>query len=244
MQFSDTTNNTGIVQQTRDMARVDATQWATSKVVNSCNNWLDRIFTLGKKKDRNFQLDDSNHDKLPIGSTDLIENQSDYSFLTDEDGNRITNITRIDILDPQGKSIRLKKIDQDQITQGLESYKSVAGTPEEYDLIADNIVRLYPKPNYNMRLVEEEVAGITYHFQRAPSYFVATDTTKEPGVPNDLHRGFVIAGAYDCALTLGLPNLQPLSIELTKEEQKILDYFASRNTDSKGRLSANKENNR
>lgn len=236
--FSDTTNNSGILEQTRDFARVNSNQWSTQKVVNSCNNWLNKIFTFGKWKDRQFQLDDTNHTKLPIGTTNLVANQSDYSFLTDEQGNRITNITRIDILDSDGNYKQLKKIDQREIVSGLGAYKPTAGTPEEYDLIADNVVRLYPKPSANV------TAGLIYYFQRTPSYFLATDTTKEPGVSNDLHRGFIIASAYDCAVTLGLDNIQTLSVELQKEEQKISDYFASRNTDSKGRLTPSMENNR
>lgn len=74
-------------------------------------------------------------------------------------------------------------------------------------------------------------AGLKFYFQRTPSYFAASDTTKEPGVSPLLHRGFVIASAYDIALTLGLQNLQPLSVELAKEEQKMKDAFAIRNTD-------------
>jgi len=238
MIFSNNGTGEGIVEQTRDIARVDSTQWSTQKIVNSCNNWLDRIFTFGKSTDVNFQLDDSNHTKLPIGTTNLVANQSDYSFLTDEQGNRITNITRIDLVDAQGNHHNLKKIDIKEISGPLADYKSVPGIPEEYDLIADNIVRLYPTPKDN------STNGLVYHFQRTPSYFVSTDTTKAPGVANDLHRGFVIASAYDCAFTLGLSNLQALQVELQKEENKLSQYFNSRNSDSVSRLTPSKENNR
>jgi hypothetical protein len=46
----------------------------------------------------------------------------------------------------------------------------------------------------------------------------------------------VIAAAYDIALTLGLPNLQPLSVELQKEEQKMIQYFADRNNDERKQM--------
>lgn len=238
MVFSDTSTNLGILQRARNMARVDSTQWPTYQVVNSCNDWLNKIFTYGKWKDRQFQLDDTNHTKLPIGTTNLVAAQSDYSFLTDEQSNRITNITRIDIKDSSGNWTQLKKIDQNEIGQALDAYESTDGKPKEYDLIADNIIRLYPTPATSV------TAGIKFYFQRTPSYFTASDTTKEPGVSNDLHRGFVIASAYDAALTLGLDNLQALSVELEKEEQKLSDYFASRNTDSKGRLTPGKHSTR
>lgn len=224
--FSETSTNSGILQQARDKARVDSTQWATQKVVNSCNNWLNYIFTRGKILDKKFQLDDTNHTALPEGTENLVANQSDYSFLTDQQGNRITNLLRIDILDASGLYRQLAPIDQAQLRGvALNEWNKTAGLPLYYDKIADNIIRLYPKPATSV------TNGIKYYFQRAPTKFLATDTTKEPGVADDLHEGFVVKAAYDAAYTLGLANLQALSVELQKEETKIDDYFASRLTD-------------
>ena len=107
----------------------------------------------------------------------------------------------------------------------MNEWNKVNDKPLYYDKIADNIIRLYPTPSTSV------TNGLKYYFQRSPSYFVAADTTKQPGVADDLHRGFVVASAYDCAFTLGLDNLQALSVELQKEEEKIDDYFASRLTD-------------
>jgi len=225
MVFSDTSTNLGILQQVRDFMRVDSTQWATSKVVNSVNNWLDTVTGYAIGADRRFQFDDTNHSKLPIGTTNLIANQSDYSFLTDEQGNAILNLTRIDILDSNGVYRELQIIDQAEIPGALDEWQKTAGLPTHYDKIADNIIRLYPKP------IDSVTSGLKFYFQRVPSYFVATDTTKSPGVPPLLHRGFVIASAHDGAITLGLQNLEALSFEMAKEEQKMKDYFLNRNTD-------------
>lgn len=238
MQFSDTTTNTGIVQQTRDLMRVDSTQWPTSRIVNSCNNWLDTVTGYAIGADKLFQWDDTNHTKLPIGTTNLVANQSDYSFLADEQGNTILTLTRIDILDADGKYRQLKTIDQTQIDEALDEALIPAGVVTHYDKIADNIIRLYPKPSVSV------TAGLKFYFQRTASYFTASDTTKNPGVSPLLHRGFVIAAAYDGALTLGLANLQPLSVELQKEEKKMMTAFASRNNDSKRQMTPRVENNR
>lgn len=225
MVFSDTVNGLGIVQQTRDMMRVDSDQWPTSRIVNSCNNWLDTITGYAIGADRRFAWDDSNHSKLPIGTTNLVANQSDYSFLTDEQNNPIINLLRIDILDPDGNYRKLDAINESDVDYALDEYMSTAGFPLVYDKIADNIVRLYPKPATSV------TAGLKFYFQRTASYFAASDTTKQPGVSPLLHRGFVIAAAYDGALTLGLQNLQPLSVELQREEMKMKQYFSIRNTD-------------
>lgn len=225
MVFSDSSGQTGIVEQTRAMMRVDSSQWPVARIVNSCNNYLDTITGYAIGADRRFQWDDTNHTKLPIGTTNLVANQSDYAFLTDEQDNKIINLTRLDVLDESGIYRQLMPIDQVEIPGALDEFEKEAGLPTYYDKIADNIVRLYPKP------IASVTAGLKFYFQRAGSYFEATDTTKEPGVSPLLHRGFVVASAYDGALTLGLPNLNALSVEFAKEEQKMRDYFMNRTTD-------------
>jgi len=225
MVFSDTINNLGILQQVRSLMRVDANQYPTAKVVNSVNNYLDTVTGYAIGADRRWAFDDTNHTRLPEGTTNLVANQPDYSFLSDEQGNQILNLTRIDILDTGGSWRQLISRDQVQIGEAIGEDQKTAGLPIFYDKIADNIIRLSPKP------ITDVTAGLKFFFQRVPSYFTALDTTKAPGVAPVLHRGFVIFAAYDGALTLGLPNLQALSAERQVEEKKMEDYFQSRNPD-------------
>jgi hypothetical protein len=225
MVFSSSADGTGIVEQTRFIMRVDSTQWPTNRIVNSVNNYLDTVTGYAIGADRRFQFDDTNHSKLPIGTTNLIANQSDYSFLLDEQGNAILNLERVDILDSGGFWHQLYPRDQAEIGRAIAEDQRTAGLPVYYDKIADNIVRLSPKP------IASVTSGLKFFFQRMPSYFVSTDTTKAPGVPPLLHRGFVINSAYDGALTLGLQNLNSLAAERQLEERKMTDYFLNRNTD-------------
>jgi len=227
MVFSDTSLNQGIVQQTRVMMRVDATQWPTARIVASANNYLDTITGYAIGADKQFQWDDTNHTALPIGTTNLVANQSDYSFLTDEQGNTIITLTRVELKDSNGAYRVLDLIDQSDVEEAIDTAQTTTGWPTCYDKIADNIIRLYPKPSTSV------TAGLKFYFQRTPSYFAASDTTKQPGVPSLLHRGFVIAAAYDGALTLGLANAQALSVEMQREEAKMKRYFSDRNNDDK-----------
>ena len=236
MQFSDSTNKTGIVEQVRSMMGVDSTQWPTYKIVNSCNNYHDLVTGYAIGADKRFQWDDTNHTKLPIGTTNLVANQSDYSFLTDEQNNSILTLTRIDLLQTDGNYRQLSIIDQTDIPMALDEFEKTAGTPVFYDKISDNIIRLYPKPATSV------TNGLKFYFQRVGSRFVAADTTMEPGVSPLLHRGYVIASAYDGALTLGLQNLQPLSVEMQKEEMKMARYFGDRNKDVRSAMTPNIEN--
>lgn len=218
--------NAGIVEQSRSFAGVDSTQWPTQKIVNSANNWHDFVTGYAIGADKRFQWDDSNHTKLPEGTADLTINVSDYSFLTDEQGNPIVTLTGVSLL--VGSYYQpLISVDRNDANYDVATFGFVSGTPSRYDKIADNIVRLDTKPPATV------TAGLKFYFQRVGSYFTSSDTTKSPGVNALLHRGYVIASAYDIALTLGLANLPALSIERQKEEQKVIDYFAIRSRDER-----------
>lgn len=235
MVFSDSANNLGIVQQVRDMMRVDSTQWATSKIVNSVNNYLETVAGYAIGADRRFQWDDTNHSKLPVGTTPLVSGQSDYSFLTDEQGNAILNLISVTLLEiATNKETLLVPVDMKEEKYNYASFGVDTGVPTTYDKTADNVIKLDRKPT----ATEVATYKLKFYFQRTPSYFTASDTTKAPGVPPLLHRGFVINAAYDGALTLGLPNLQPLSVERQLEQKKMEDYFAHRNTDERTTLRA------
>lgn len=228
MQFDESTNNTGGCQQVRSLMRVDATQWPNWKIANSFNNWLDFLAGYAIGADGRFQWDSTNHTKLPEGTTDLVAGQSDYSFLTDEQGNKILTLIGLALIDATSKEYPLDVIDRADDDYDKYAFGKNTGTPTRYDKIADNIVRLDFKPS----AADVSTYDLKFYFQRAPYYYVSTDTTRTSGFSPILDRGFVIAAAYDGALTLGLKNLQALSIERQFEQQKVVDYFGDvRNRD-------------
>ena len=225
MMFSDTTNSQGIVQQTRSLMKADSVQWTTAKIVASTNNWLDFVAGYAIGADRRFQWDDTNHTALPEGTTALNISQSDYSFLTDQQGNTIVTLIGVSVLQ-NGKYQPLTPVDRNDPSYDPSTFGTTSATlPTQYDKIADNIIRLDILPSATI------AAGLKFYFQRSPSYFDADDTTKQPGVAPALHRGFVVASAYDGALTLGLANLQALAVERQMEKDNVIRHFESRNQD-------------
>lgn len=210
------------------MCRVDATQWPTSRIVNSTNNWLDKVTGYAIGADKRFRWDDTNHTELPEGKLDLTVDVTDYSFLTDEQGNKILTLVKVEML-TDGYYNPLYPIDKGDARYD-ENFGQISATPTYYEKIADNVIRLDTKPTATV------TDGLRFTFQRTPSYFAATDTTKTPGVAPVLHRGFVIAAAYDCALTLSLQNLQPISVEMAKEEAFMKEYFGNRGMDNDMRI--------
>ena len=72
MQFSNSTDNNGIVEQARVLMRVDATQWPTARIVNSTNSWLDMVAGYAIGADRRFQWDDTNHNRNIVALTNWV----------------------------------------------------------------------------------------------------------------------------------------------------------------------------
>src|ERR1035437_1586107 len=110
--FSDVSGNTGGLQQVRFMMGVDANQWPTIRVVNSFNNWLDTLTGYAIAADRRFQWDNTQHSALPEGTVPSTTS-SDYSFLTDQQGNNIIALTGVSRLDSNSNTyVPLKEVDR------------------------------------------------------------------------------------------------------------------------------------
>lgn len=222
--FSDTTNNLGIVQRARKRVKLNSTQFPIADIVGSANEWLDFVTGYAIGADKRFQWDNTNHIKLPEGTTPLTINQTDYSFLTDEQGNQIVTLTGVSILN-NGKYEPLLAVDRNDPNYDPSTFGVNTGTPTQYDKIADNIIRLDYKPSATVS------AGLKFYFQRMSPAYTAASTTTTTGFSQVLDRGFWIAAAYDCAAANGLPQLQALAIERAAEEKKVEMYFSRRNND-------------
>lgn len=230
--FSDSVNNTGIVQQSRKFVRLDSSQWPTVNIVNSANNWKDFVTGYAIGADTRFRWDNTNHSKLPEGTTDLVLNQADYSFQTDEQSNNILTLTGLSLVDANGRETALTPVDRNDPNYDISTFGKTAGVPTQYDKISDNIVRL----DFKASSTAVSTYDLKFYFVRTSPYWDASDTTETTGFAPILDRGFVIACAYDAALTLGLPNLQGLAVERQREEERVVSYFANRNEDEVSRM--------
>lgn len=217
---------TDILTNVRSIMGVDSNQYSTAKITASINKALDKVTGYAIGADKTFRWDDTNQTKLPIGTTDLSSSAS-YSFLTDEQGNRILTLLEVSLVDSTGKETRLNPIDRTQNQDFLNSFSGTTGVPQFYDKISDNVVVLYPTPS------TEAIAtyDIKFRFQRTPSYFLVTDTTKEPGCAPILNDYLIYCAALEGAVALGLPNLASIKVIHDEEKEQMINYFTTRNED-------------
>lgn len=233
LQFNDTTTFRGIAQMYEKEIGVDR-EFITGdtnrmkEFTADANLALDRFWALSIPASGTWQLDDSNQTDYPIITTDLVADQRDYTFTTDESGNLILDIYRAFIYPNATDTIyyEITPIDQqsDVGTEGYWDGQSTTGVPNTYDKTANGIF-LDPIPDYNA------TNGLKIMINREASYFTTTDTTKKPGVPGLFHAYFYKVPALEFAKRNDLKSIVSLRDDVERMEMDIVNYFSKRARD-------------
>jgi hypothetical protein len=96
--------------------------------------------------------------------------------------------------------------------------------PQYYDKIA-NSVFLYPVSSYS------QAASLKVYFQRPPSYFTSSDTTKVPGFNSLFHNLVALIACREYALDRQMPVAKSLAERVQIGLQDISDAYTLRNKD-------------
>ena len=87
--FSNPTTKAGICELIDANINTDLVSYPMIDKVRDINLALDAFLAIALKACGGWQFDDSNQTKDPIITTDLVSDQRDYHFTTDEQGNLI-----------------------------------------------------------------------------------------------------------------------------------------------------------
>ena len=197
-----------------------------STVTAGFNRKLERYLGMLGATSNISQVDDTNYTNQPFSLFDIVENQHDYEFLEDEDGNTITDITAV--LIKVGNSFRkLDKLTlEDRNAELVMSPNTTkTGVPTQW-LERNNTIFFDPIPNYSL------AEGGKLFYKRAPSYFETSDTTKQPGIPVPFHELISISYAYDWNIVHkqnGRVNIQDLRERLDNLEKELITYQQLKN---------------
>lgn len=176
------------------------------------------------------QTDDTNYSEHPFSLFDIVDGQHDYEFTEDEDGNAISDITAVLIkVDDSFRKIEKVSLDYKD-AELIMSPNTNPGTPNKF-LERNNTIFLDPVPNYDL------TDGGKLFYKRVPSYFVITDTTKQPGIPVQFHEMLALGAAYDWLLvhkSNANVEIQLLGFELDRLEREFRTYSELRNPQRKG----------
>lgn len=256
MNYSDTVNKNGLIQECEFWTNLgDGTISGDAVLLpqftNRINRAFDRVMPRVLSHDTNQRWDDVNHPTHPIGTADIISGQNDYTFLADSAGNSVLNITKILAMSssttqygielykvipgaamnvPGVTSGRIGTIDSSDETRVLSPLTSDVGQPIKY-VERGNTFFVWPIPNFSA------TAGFKIFFERTQSYFVSTDTTKQPGIPAIFHPLLAMYASKDWLALHKAGNtvlLQYLDQEIQKLEDNLDDMIGKRNPNKDG----------
>lgn len=188
---------------------------------------LDSGFALIFKSSGKWQFDDTNHTDYPIITTNLVSNQRDYTFTTDEQGNLILDIYKVMVKDEQGIFHEIYPVDQqsDEYMDGFWSGINNTGIPSRYDKTANGIF-LDCIPSYS------STNGLKIFINREGSYFTTADTTKMPGFAGLFHEYVALEpSARYCKRNKMFDLADRYERDLIKMEGNIKKYYRDRSKD-------------
>jgi len=230
MQFSNTTNNDGLIQDCErilfnNYGAITGNTARLQEFTALMNQALDETATDIMKVDRNWRWDDVNHGDFPEATTDIVLGQGDY--LTDVS---FLKIQKVEILDESGNATVLRDIKEIESDQSFSERFEQDSIPTYYDMKGSSIV-LFPAPDYN------KTEGLTIHYQRTFDHFVSTDTTQSPGCPSNFHPLISMRAAYKHAFANQMPIAASLKQEIREYVEDLRQFMPSRNPWGRNKLS-------
>lgn len=239
LQFSDVTTKAGLIQACEDelfgsYGDISNNADKLYQFTRLLNEGLNRVTSLILKSDGRWQFDDSNFTDLPIGITNLVttagSEQQDYSFAVTH-----LKILGVEVKDSSGNWQPLTPIDQaDLYNSSVTDFLKTPGMPQFYDKLGSSVF-LYPKP---LAASVTSTSGLKVRFQRPPSYFVYTDTTKVPGFNSIFHLLVALLASRDYALSKQLSVSKSLGERALLLEDSLIEDYTLRNKDERIRVSS------
>lgn len=233
MQFYDSSNNTGIVDDILFKTNTNTTEYPLKDITRHVNIGYSKVAAVIIKADGRMRWDDTNHTNFPISTFDLVSGQEDYAIFTTAPTalQDWLEVIRLDIKDSNGNWFQLRPFNEKDLNGiAFNDYESTDGQPHSFTMIGTSAF-LKPAPNYN----SDE--GGQFMFNRAPSYFASTDTTKVPGFAVLFHPILSLWGQlgwYEKCKDWNTADRIKQSIQLM--EKDIADFYMKRSKFEKPHL--------
>ena len=224
--FNSDADGQDLVSEVLRICNTDTNSYPLKDITRRANAALDHFAYLAFMANGLWEFDDLNNTSdIPVGVTDLVSGQYDYSFATD-----VLLPEKVFCKDSSGLWQELLPVD---ITNSKDTSKNLwtlpsgnTGSPTAYDKISNSLL-LDPVPNYNSS------GGLKVVFQRGPSYFVSTDTTKKPGIPSIFHMYLARYTALPFLIDNTKGNKNDVADLITVDEIAIQNFYAARGKDDR-----------
>lgn len=235
MQFSDTTNKNGIIQECEDIcglgdAGISGQSTLLKQFTARINDAVSSIWSIIFQSYGGWQYDDSNQSDLPESTTNLVAGQTKYALAS----NMLT-VNRVEVTDTGGNVTRLTPLPAEQVEGvGLASIPQLIaenGWPQFYRL-TDGVIELFPAAPSAV------TDGLAVYFERDSVQFASSATTTTPGFASPFHYLVPIIASIKWykAKQPKSATLQELKDDWAKGEEDLRAYYTQRWRDYRPRL--------
>jgi hypothetical protein len=239
MQFSDTTNLTGLIQDCEFLTNIgtgnisgNATK--LKQFTSFINERSRTVLTLILQAQDEWDYDDKNYTDFPILTTSLVKDQTDYALpLVSDDMLKIKRV-EIKYRDTWAKAFPID-ISEFRRETTSDSAKTIFGEGSpRYDFQYGSMF-LYPTPTV------ASANGLKIWINRDISEFSSTDTTKKPGFDAPFHKMLSIGASLDWAIAKNLPNVGTLAQLWADYEDRIIKHYGSKQEDRINQIKVGEE---
>lgn len=197
-------------------------EYSLADRTRNVNITLDETVAEMFKADPNWDYDDTTNTDFPLATTDLVENQDNYSF---PDSTLVIN--RVRIMNREGKLITLEPVTRAELS---DSQLLATGTPNKFYKKGGSFFPV-PIPDYGAD------GGVEVEFQRGANHFSTTDVNVSAGFNSLFHQILSVGAALRYAVGNGMREkvsfLSAMKLEIIKN---IREHYQTRNKDEKPRI--------
>lgn len=235
--LSAVTAKPSIIEEIDFNCGTDSTSFPLADKLRKINLWYYKVVTAILEAMSNWEWDDTNKTDYPIGTTNLVASQRDYTLPTD-----FLKISRVEVKDSGGNYQKVEEFDETQIYGiGLSEFNETDGLPVYYREIG-NSIELYPSPSASSTTL---TAGLKLYFVRSQTEFTISDAAVSPGFSTLFHKILALGPSYDYAavkLTAEPRIAANLLADLNGELASLKKYYATRNREKRTRMSRKRTN--
>ncbi len=240
MQFSDTTNLTGLIQSAEEWSRLGKAQISgdtdrLARFTRLINNNYHKVVTMIFESMDGWDFDDPNHgDQGFIKTYNLVADQQYVSLPTSD---KILKVKRAEITFDGSSWYHAAPIDVNEYG-GVSTASDIANhfsqTEPYYDMVGQ-YVYIYPTPTGAV------TDGLKLWIAREVDEFTSADTTQEPGFDEPFHEMLAVGASRDYAIQEGLNNAESLAAVFSEYEQRLRRYYGKKQDDRHLQLKSTNE---
>ena len=223
MQYRSATDNQDIVSLAKDLVDLnnDANfiSWSLESMTRSANTRLREIWQWIFDTYDKWEYTDNNDVTLPVETQALTAAQDTYDLPVDA-----VAIKHVSILASNGTTwIKLKPWSIQEVREYRDEEEVLKADGQPYAYVPrKRSIQLFPAPNYT------QAGGLKIAFDRIPSAFAVSDTTKEPGFAAPFHEALAYGMALDYAKRKRLETTGVLLQDWQEWERRIKEFYKSR----------------